>query len=510
MWADGWGRVKSSCLHGLLELSVQDLRPIVVSFLTGDSNVFSIPLPDPVFVQNLARSLWRWHLGITASIFAVGASAAIFPEFGSRIAPTLGPQTHHVGLIVALVLTWVLLTVALRIACRPLEIDDLVLLLGTVLVSLLYLIFLRERGSFGDIGDYIQAGKTIRSADALPIRYIYPPLWAYVLSWIQSGLGDRASEIFCFVVNHSSIVASVPLMSMFLERCGWCRRSAALAVFAAIMFNTAVVRNVAYVQVNFLVLDLLLLGVLLPRRLWWLAALSLAIGIHVKLLPIVVLPLLLLEKRWLLLAGTLVLVTLLVGATAWPDGARYWKGFYVNLSAWQPHALRSASISGFFVSSTDLLGIPGNPQLLARAVQLVLAIVVLLTVWGALRENTFTRRAESRDGVVDGLLPMLFLWPVLSPTVWVHHLIVLILPALAVLPLLGTLRTVTVFIVCWFLVFLFPTVDIYPVSYLRLAGWLGFLSIMVLVVRKGRQSRSAAGVAATELALTFRGSKHSS
>ena len=81
-------------------------------------------------------------------------------------------------------------------------------------------------------------------------------------------------------------------------------------------------------------------------------------------------------------------------------------------------------------------------------------------------------------------MPLLFLWLVLSPTVWVYHLVVLIVPALMLTPHLRTTSRQAAFMAGWFLVFCFPTVDVYPVSYLRLVGWLGLLVLTAIVIRE--------------------------
>jgi len=453
---------------------------------SGRAFLITISPSQHDFVRRLARHLIRWHVAISAGFVAFGVLLAFLPDLAERVAPVLGPVSRQETLIVALVLTWILVTVVLSVARRPLTTDDLVLLLGTAMLSVLYLIFLRERATFGDMWDYLNAGRAIGLGEPFPSRYVYPPLWAYVLAGFQAGLGERAAEIFCFVINHLSLVAFLPLAVVFLQRCGMSRQRATLLVLVATAINVATVRNVVYVQVNFLVLDLLLLGVLAPRRYWWLAGTALAVGTHIKLLPLIAIPLFVMEKRWRLLVAYGVAMGALFAATALPHGLTYWGDFVQNLGAWQPAPFRAASIPAFLGNTAELFGLPIGGWLVARPLQLALAGAIVWLSWRAGGRRVFTGGTPQPSRVIDGLVPGLFLWPVLSPTLWVHHLVVLIPSALALIPYLGGSRRAAVFAVCWFLVFLSPTVDLYPVSYLRLVGWLGLLYLAAVVIREGR------------------------
>ena len=234
---------------------------------------------------------------------------------------------------------------------RSLATDDLVLLVATALLSLLYLVILREHVLFGDFQAYIRAAHAINDGEPFHARYIYPPLWASLLAVIQSGLGHRAAEIFCFALNHISLVAFLPLAVLVLERCGLSRRLAALLMLIALAVNVPVLRNLVYVQINILVLDLVLVAVLAAPRHWLLAGLALAVSTHLKILPVLVLPLFVLERRWRFLAAFFGGLLLLFAATAIPYGLGYWEDFLQNLRVWQPPALRSAALPSLLASS---------------------------------------------------------------------------------------------------------------------------------------------------------------
>ena len=57
------------------------------------------------FLPELARRLLVWHFAITAGYVIFALLLVLRPELSARLAPTLGPLTNHVALIVSMVLT---------------------------------------------------------------------------------------------------------------------------------------------------------------------------------------------------------------------------------------------------------------------------------------------------------------------------------------------------------------------------------------------------------------------
>jgi hypothetical protein len=437
------------------------------------------------FLPDIARRLLVWHLLITGGYVICGLLVALRPELGARIASTLGPATNHIALIVSLVLSWVLVTAVLFVVIRiRLTTDNLILLTATAVLSLLYLAILRERVVFGDFTDYIGAAYAVISGEPLPDRYLYPPLWASFLGVVLDVLGRRAAEIVIFSLNHISLVAFLPLSVVFLQRCGFSRRSASLLMLGALAVNVTVLRHIANQQIQFIVLDLALIAVLSAPRNWLLAGLALALSTHLKVLPALLVPLFVVERRWRFTAAYVGGLLLFFAATAIPHGIEHWQDLPRNLGTWEPYALRSASVPSFIANSAAFFGVTISAKFAALPIQLALAILVVWLTWLAMKRRAFTGgQSTSSNGLVDGLVPALFLWPIVSPGVWVHHLVVLILPAVIIASRLSSARQWATFIACYFLVFFYPTIDVYPWSYLRLCGWLGLLGLLVPIVR---------------------------
>jgi hypothetical protein len=83
----------------------------------------------------------------------------------------------------------------------------------------------------------------------------------------------------------------------------------------------------------------------------------------------------------------------------------------------------------------------------------------------------------------------MFLLPIVSPTVWVHHLVILIVPTVLALTHMRSTRYLGLWGAGYFFVFVLPVFDFYPWSYLRLAGWLALLLALSDAVLSPRTSR---------------------
>jgi hypothetical protein len=433
-----------------------------------------------------------------------------------------GPGTNEPSLIVSLVLLWCLLGIVLWwLTRRGLTADTLPLLVGAVVVSLLYLALLRERVFFGDYRAYMGAARAMLAGAPLPDRYLYPPFWAFLLSLIQrafggGAVGDGAAMLFIFVANHLSVVGFFILGSLFLRRCGLSRALASLLMLAAVVVSAPVLRNMVYLQVNLILVDLVLAGVLVLRRSVVLSALFFALATHLKVVPLAFVPVFIYrrEYRWVVLYG------LFCAGVAWmttlTGGVAYYREFIENLGQWHPAGLRSCSLYSFFERTRRLLpfGLPAGG--LFNATRVVLGGWAYALSYLSIRGRVFAEGPDARTAaVINGLVPLWFLLPIVAPTVWVHHLVVIIIPALLVLGSMRGARNVSLWVAGYFFTFLLPAFDFYPWSYLRLAGWLALFAALSIAVRRPRASRwirkvdravsAAVAGAVRELAAAYRG-----
>jgi hypothetical protein len=193
------------------------------------------------------------------------------------------------------------------------------------------------------------------------------------------------------------------------------------------------------------------------------------------------------EFRWVIYYGLLSVG--IAWVTTLSGGIGYYLEFLGNLGQWHPAALRSSSIYSFIERTHRLLPVELPVSALSNTARVLLGLWVYALSYLSIRRGVFTgsERTRSTD-VINGLIPLMFLMPVLSPTVWVHHLVVLILPAILMLVYMSERPRLGLWCTGYFFTFLLPTFDLYPWSYLRLAGWLSLLVVLSDAILRPRGS----------------------
>jgi hypothetical protein len=403
----------------------------------------------------------------------------------------LGPGTNAISLVVSIILTWLLIgSLLLAVSLKKINSHNVVTVVCGSAVFMLYLAIVREHVFFGDYGDYVLAAENIVSGQPFHPRYLYPPAYACLLAQIFRLFGLAVAIISCFVLNLLSLVGFFFLASAFLRRCGLTRNLASLLLFLSMILNVPVLRNVIYVQVNLLMLDLVLGAVLLAAKRNALSSLCLAVGTHLKIVPALFLPVFLKARKWRWALYYTIWVVAVFLVIALTDGISYFGDFVRNIGTWKPTALRSCSFYGLLVNSADYLGIPELPvSVLTNVARITLALWLYYLSFISIRAKRFADTGvEIQDKVVNGIVPLFFLMPVVAPTVWVYHLVILIIPAILIAGRLRGHLSIVTFCLGYFFTFLLPVVDWYPWSYLRLGGWLVLLGLMSYVVISEQRS----------------------
>ncbi len=172
---------------------------------------------------------------------------------------------------------------------------------GFFLVMFVYLNFLRERFRYGDYAYYIEAATAMLQHKTLPDTYLYLPLWAAILQFIVP-LGDQGVLTILWIMNMIALGAFYFLLHRLLERYGFSVRFAAVTAVFFILINAPIQRTLGFVQVNLLVMDLILLSILNYPKNTLLSALTLALAVHLKTSPAVLVLAFLLERDWRWLA----------------------------------------------------------------------------------------------------------------------------------------------------------------------------------------------------------------
>lgn len=422
---------------------------------------------------------------IVASILAV-VSRQDFEYFIQ-----LGPLTDTNVLIASVFVIWLTAGITLLLAQRgKINRENVLLILFCDLITILYATILRERCHFADIGDYLNAAGNIINGAHFHPRYIYPPFWALVLATVYRCCGYMFTVIFCFTLNLLSIPVFFVLGSLFLNNCGLSLNFAGLLMLCATVVNVPLLRNAGYVQVNLLLLDTVLAGILFFAKSKAVSALSVCAGIYIKVVPALFVPLFVLTKKYVWFAYFLCAMILIFIITIIPINYSYYLDFYKNLSIWNETGLRSVSVNGFLNYSARFFSLKINTDIFANIIRAVLIGFTYVISYICYKKNRFAATpCPDTRALTDSCVPLMTIILWVSPTVWEHHLVFLILPAVLVFLNLTSLRQAVLFCAGWFFVFIMPVFDVYPWSYLRFAGCLIIYFMMVSAVLSGSRPR---------------------
>ena len=279
-------------------------------------------------------------------------------------------------------------------------------------------------GGFTDLFVYQYGGRTVLDGmSALESRdpvtglpFTYPPFAAVLMAplallpaWLAAALWTGASV--------GALAAVVVVVRRALDRPapGWL---VAIVTCGALALEP-VWQNLAFGQVNLLLMLAVLVDLVRPERRWSGVLVGIAAG--VKLTPLVFVVLFVLAGRRSA-AGRAALAfagTVAVGFVATPDSAAYWAGGLVDAGRVGPPAL--AHNQSAYGALTRLLdGPPPTLLWLAVAGPISLAVLVVGAAW--------MRRGDRGLGACLGALAMLLA----SPISWSHHWVWAVPVALAV------------------------------------------------------------------------------
>jgi hypothetical protein len=341
--------------------------------------------------------------------------------------------------------------------------------------------------------------------------YLYPPLLAQLLArahglaaWIQAGAGvagdaEDGAWFVVFYLYQCLQLLAVNLVFLLLYR--FARRlevpplPAAFLAAALVLCDDPVLRTLRHNQINFYLVDLILLAILVMGSRPFLSGLLVALGAHLKLYPALVALPMLIVRGWTALLGVAVGVSgIVLLQTGLGTDFHLWERFGALAGSFpRSRTFRDNSLHSV-VSNVTRFGLQpaGVAEARVQAIASVLALAVSLAVlvWFAARffrrESAF-RRLESGPGesaardlafrrfsghVVDSVALMLLL----SPMVWEHHYVLALPLAVWAVATRGAEKP-------WptgaalLLMFAVPTFDVFPLSYHRIAGLLMLVAL---------------------------------
>lgn len=352
---------------------------------------------------------------------------------------------------------------------------------GFFIVMFITLNILRERFRYGDYAYYIEAATAMLQHKALPFTYLYPPLWAAILQFIVP-LGDQGVLTVLWITNVIALAAFYFLLHRLLERYGFSVRFAALVTVIFILINVPLQRTLGYVQVNLMVIDLILLSVFTYPKNLFLSALTLALAVHLKTSPAVLVLAFLLERDWRWLAWfalSLLIIGLFPVVT---NGISPYLDYLHNTVA-----LAQRPNTNFHDTSFDLFLRFFNPFLGINAFwtgimitvsKAVLALAVFGVMINNIRSRTFFNDQVRGDVILNSIPPLFILMTLASPIVWEHHAIFVTLSFLLMLKRIEAPAAWTWFGFAYMFEFIMPSFDFFPWSYGRLIAPLIVLVLM--------------------------------
>jgi hypothetical protein len=349
---------------------------------------------------------------------------------------------------------------------------------GFFLIAFLYLNVLRERVRYGDIDYYTQAAFALVKNNPLPDTYFYPPLWATLLSFLTP-VGEDGMLLIAWIANVLSLLLFYFLLHRTLELYQFKPYAAALTATLFVLVNMPVLRTFMYVQVNFHVMNFILLSILFYKDRVFLSAFLLALAVHFKASPVVLVLAFLLEFNWRWLLGFTVSMILIALPTVTLYGIRPFFDFLNNfLFISAPHALSLHDSSFDSAIGMTLSYFRADVAIVRLLVLLAKGLTALTVIFLSIHSRGFFSHADNKTNLFDSIIPLFVGMTLLSPLVWEHHALFLTLPFLLLLKKLASPAEWLSYGTVYLLVFLMPTFDYFPWSYGRLLGILILLGLL--------------------------------
>lgn len=436
------------------------------------------------------HALLAWIILTTLLLTSLGAIWMWRGAEGFDVAIQRGPISILPVTLGATTVAWLLSGVFLfLLSSGKLNAQNAFTWSGFFLAALVYLNILRERPEYGDIEYYTRAALDLAAGKTLPPQYFYPPLWATLLAWLAP-LGENGLFLAVWLLNLLGLFAFYFLLGKTLHLYGFSAHFAALITTVFLLANTPLLRTLVYMQVNLHVLNMVFLGLLLFRRSPALSALSMALAVHLKASPaVLVLAFFLVwDLRWLAWAALWFFLVGLVPVVAY--GTSPYLDFVHNalaLSAGHGLNFRENSFDGLFTAIGAYLNLaPSFVHAGVYSAKAVLLVAALLVMRQNIRRASFFSGKNAR---LYNAIPSLFILMTLaSPILWEHHGIFVSLSFLLLIKKLDTTADWCLFGFAYFFEFLLPTFDFFPWSYGRLIAPLIVLGLMWKVARQSHVS----------------------
>jgi hypothetical protein len=375
-------------------------------------------------------------------------------------------------------LTWLLLGVLFyMLANDKINAGNALLMAGFFLVMFVYLNILRERLRYGDYHYYLEAATAFANGQTLPDTYLYLPLWAALLQFLVP-LGDQGFLVTLWTVNIIALGTFYFLLVTILERYNFSHHFAVLTTVLFLLVNAPLQRTLGFVQVNLMVLDLVFLSILTYPKNTLLSALTLALAVHLKTSPAVLVLAFLLEFNWRWMFWFAVSFLVIAAIPVLTDGISPYLDYLTNiriLTEIPDTNFHDTSFDSFLRFLNPFFGIQiAQTRLMALSAKVLLLGAALFTMTKNIQAQSFSK--ENR--MLNAIPPLFIVMTLASPIVWDHHGMFTTLAFLLMFKRIETPNAWLLFIFAYILEFVLPSFDFFPWSYGRLIAPMIVLGLM--------------------------------
>ncbi|MBL8091784.1 MAG: DUF2029 domain-containing protein [Anaerolineales bacterium] len=378
-------------------------------------------------------------------------------------------------------ITWILFGLLLYLLTNEkINQDNLWITTGFFLILFLYLNIFRERFRYGDYHYYLEAATALANGQTLPDTYLYLPLWATLLQFLVP-LGDSGVLVTLWILNIFALSAFYFLLIRILQKYNFSQHLATFITILFLLINTPLLRTLGFVQVNLLVMDLIILSLLTYPKNNFLSALTLALAVHLKTSPAVLVLAFLLEFNWKWLAW-FAISFLLIGLFPIAINGTYPYFDYFNnaflLTQIPDTNFHDTSFDSFLRFLNPFFGIQIEQT---RVIVLILKVLLLIATLFVMAKNIQQKSFSQENKVLNAVPSLFILMTLASPIVWDHHGIFVTLSFLLLFKRIDNLNHWLLFSFVYFLEFVLPSFDFFPWSYGRLLAplivlWLMFIT----------------------------------
>lgn len=383
-------------------------------------------------------------------------------------------------------LTWILAGVLLYLLANDrINKNNPLLTAGFFLVMFVYLQILRERFRYGDYHYYLEAATALANGQPLPDTYLYLPLWGTLLRFLVP-LGDQGVMITLWLANVIALAAFYFLLIQVLERYNFSHHLAIVIAVLFLLINTPLMRTLGFIQVNLMTMDLILLSILLFPKNTFFSALTLALAVHLKTSPVVIVLAFVLTFNWRWIFWFAVCFLVIGFVPVVLHGTDIYLQFINNtiaLAQIPDTNFHDTSFDSFLRFLNPFFGIPIETT---RLMALGAKVLLLFATLYVMAQNIFAQSFSKENRLLNAV-PALFVFMTLgSPIVWDHHGIFTTLTFLLVLKRVQSPAHWMIFLAAYFFEFMMPSFDFFPWSYGRLLAPIVILWLMY-VTRKNEE-----------------------